>query len=112
MKDIFTDDGHSIGEFVTEVLSIKDEQSARNFVEEYLRWLQRHPHPEETHTPEQLMRANIGWCFGEGMEDRYQAMWIKVCGASHLIFGVNMPSTEEALKVGMELGRKIAQGHN
>lgn len=101
MAMIFDKDKFTTGEFINAVISVKSEPEAVKFVERYRQWLiDKYP------TPDEILRANIGWCFGEGMKDEYRTMWIKVCGASHPVFGQIMVTAEEALNAGKLLAQK------
>ena len=106
--------GHTIGEFIRAVMKVDNEADARSFYSGYLEYVRNaKPDPGDPPcklTPEQIVKSNIGWCFGEGMPDTKIAMWVKVCGASHPVFGACIPSQEEALDKGKELGKKIGRG--
>lgn len=56
-----------------------------------------------------IAKENIGYCFGNGMEEERKRMWVKACGAYHPVFGFATPSSQEALEVGMKEGRKRRQ---
>ena len=82
---------HTTGDFILVTMRIKEEATAREYFEGYVEWLRfwRETHPQDAgrFTVEQTAKANIGWCFGEGMEPEISAMWVRVCGASHPVFG-------------------------
>ena len=103
MNAIFEKDKHTIGEFVSAVLKIDNEKDAAEFAREYLQWLTERQGGFE---PYDVMRSNIGWCFGEGMRQERIEMWNRVCNASHPLFGTTKPSVEQALAMGLSLGAK------
>lgn len=97
---------YTIGEFVSAVFSITNESDALEFYKGYLLYQQSHPDRESSNfTDEQATKQNIGWCFGEGMDPEKIEMWIKVCGASHPVFGTTIPTTREAFEAGLQMGR-------
>ena len=104
MNAIFQTDKHTIGEFISAVCRIDNEADAKQFAVEYLEWLKLHA--DGKHKPEDVLRANIGWCFGEGMSQERIEMWRKVCNASHPFFGTTLPSMDQALAIGRGLGTK------
>lgn len=79
-------DKHTIGDFIRAVLDIDNKEDAERFIRGYMEWLKEQPDLDER-GPEFVMRSNIGWCFGEGMKPERIAMWNKVCGATHPVFG-------------------------
>lgn len=91
----------TIGDLIGAVLSIHNEQQAREFYEGYKSWLNGQPGLDNS--AEHVARANIGWCFGEGMSESDMAMWRKV-GASHPIFGSmeKAPTATEAFEAGVK----------
>src|SRR5689334_18543821 len=103
MNEIFKREHHTIGEFVSAVCRIDNEADACQFADEYLAWLTEHRAGFE---PINVMRSNIGWCFGEGMSQERIQMWSKVCEASHPFFGRSLPSTDEALQMGRNFARR------
>lgn len=96
--------GLTIGELISAVFSVKNKEDAKAFYKGYLEWLRGLPKLDGE--PEHIARRNIGWCFGEGMAPDKIKMWSEACEAVHPIFGISMPTPQEALKVGIEAGRK------
>ena len=93
----------TLGAVVDAVMGIHDEETARAFYEGYVAY---EAHIPSRHTPEELVRSNIGWCFGEGMEPQDKAMWIRVCGASHPVFGQADVTFKEAFARGIRMGKE------
>jgi hypothetical protein len=89
---------HTIGDFIGAVMVIDTPENARQFYEGYLTYLENQP--DRTMPPEAVARANIGWCFGEGLAQEKIEMWIHVCHAAHPMFGTTKPSTELPLLEG------------
>lgn len=102
---------HTIGELISAVFSIKTETDAKAFYEGYLEYLgnrwHEDDHTHDKHTPESVAQSNIGWCFGEGMDNKYIKMWSKVCNASHPVFGTALPTPEEAFAMGEKQGKAM-----
>lgn len=102
---------HTIGDFISAVLSIDNERDAQRFYDWYVGHISGEMAAglwEDQGTAEDAARSNLGWCFGEGMASERQAMWVRVCGASHPVFGTmaTPPTPEEWL----EAGRRLARG--
>lgn len=106
--NVFESEKMTVGEFVNAVCSIHDEELAKAFVERYTEYLNAHP-PENGARTEDLIKFNVGWCFGEGMAPEDKAMWNKICGALHPVFGLESPSFSEALVKGYEEGMKMRE---
>jgi hypothetical protein len=85
---------HTIGDLMSAIFAIQEPSEAKDFFESYLAW-QRHQPPDPRWTPEQVVRANIGWCFGEGMEQKYVEMWAQL-GGSHPVFGTAKLTPDKA----------------
>ncbi len=102
--DLFNKDSFTIGDFISAVMAIDNELDAEAFAADYESWSAKN-HPKNNAT--EVMRSNIGWCFGEGMDKERQKMWVKVCGASHPVFGQATPTAEEAFEAGRKLGESI-----
>lgn len=96
------------GDFITAVLAIRAADEARRFFLGYVTWLTKQERTERR-SPEEIARANIGWCFGEGMHPRRIAMWVRASGATHPIFGARIPTPKQAFQMGMQWGRKRRQ---
>ena len=96
------DGGHTIGALIGAVLQITTEADAQEFYHGYL--AHQRQFKIANHTPEQVVRMNIGWCFGEGMPPDQIAMWSRVCGASHPVFGTTLPTPEAAFAAGVAAG--------
>jgi hypothetical protein len=105
--DIFEKKSHAIGEFVGAVLAIDNEADAAAFAERYLEWLRERPNGK--YSPEQLLKDNIGWCFGEGMSSDRIAMWNKICGASHPVFVTQRPTVEQAIEAGFKMAEAMKE---
>jgi hypothetical protein len=106
MRSIFDKTSHTIGELVLTVLEIDNERDARAFAEAYGEWIAR-TYPKESW--QEVLRANIGWCFGEGMTQERVDMWVRVCGASHPIAGTKLDTTpDQAFAAGMEWAKRKA----
>lgn len=92
----------TIGDLISAIMAIDNEPDAYKFIKKYREWLQEQKTPDT----ESVIKANVGWCFGEGMKPETITMWVKVCGASHPIFGRTLPTTTQALQMGKKWGRK------
>lgn len=88
----------TIGDLASAVLAIDDPETARDFYRGYLSYLINLPDAVPDRNVADIAKANIGWCFGEGMTDERRAMWREACGATHPVFGamVTRPSPEDA----------------
>lgn len=98
---------HTIGEFIAAVLAIDNAKEAREFFDGHVAWIQRSIDAgtwTSTYSAEAAARANLGWCFGEGMAADRIRMWVEVCGASHPVFGSmsTPPSPKQALDAGIK----------
>lgn len=94
---------HTIGDFVRTVLAIDNEQDAKSFYDWQVQWVQGQIDNgtwKSDTTAEQAAKMNIGWCYGEGMSPDRVQMWVKVCDASHPIFGITTPTAEQAFEAG------------
>ena len=104
---------HTIGDLVGAILSIHDEEDATHFYRGYRAWMDAHWNEDgflasdNTNTPDQIVKSNIGWCYGEGMPQADREMWIRVSGASHPVFGQSMPSPTDAFATGQAEGKRI-----
>jgi len=107
MNALFEKPSHTIAEFITTVCRITDDADAKQFAADYVEWLSKRKKPG--HLPEEIMRANIGFCFGEGMPSEQILMWRKVCNASHPWFGTIVPTGEQALAMGKALGKALGK---
>jgi len=100
---------HTIGDLISAVMAIDNKTDAALFYRGYVEWLKNPPpgvEKNEIDNPEQVAKSNIGWCFGEGMDDKMIEMWNKVTGASHPVFGSMTPTPEEAFQAGMKMGEE------
>jgi hypothetical protein len=95
---------HTIGDFIRAVLAVEDEADARRFFDGYVAWLEAQP--DRALPALDVARANVGWCFGEGMSPERVAMWHRLTGSAHPMFGTSMPTPEQAFAAGMKAGRK------
>jgi hypothetical protein len=103
MNPIFEKEVHTIGDFIRAVLSIGNKEEAAEFYQDLLQYISRQK--ELSDTPENIAKANIGWCFGEGMSEDRRAIWREVCGAAHPIFG-SMKNMEVSPEEAFEAGRR------
>ena len=107
MSDYGLSERYTIEDFVCAVLAIDNEDDAAKFYAGHVAHIQRTIDKGEwnsSSTAEEGAKSNIGWCFGEGMSDERRAMWVKVCGASHPVFGTKVPTAGEAFKMGETMG--------
>jgi len=95
----------NLGHLMASILEIHTAEEAKEFREGYIGWTAAMT--GSTDPPEHVVDMNIGWCFGEGMPEKYRAMWRKL-GASHPVFGdmKTDPTPEEALSAGFNLGKE------
>lgn len=95
---------HSIGAFVSAVMEIDNPEDAAEFYAGSLSYYAAGGADD----PASVAKANIGWCFGEGMASERIAMWQEVCGAQHPIFAYpatgEHPTPVEAFEAGMRYG--------
>ena len=109
---------HTIGALTSAILSIDDPAQATAFHEGYLEWqraLLLAAHPSDGgrfEAPEEIVRFNIGWCFGEGMDPQRVEMWVAVCDARHPVFGVTKPTADEAFEAGIRMGEAMLHGES
>lgn len=92
---------HTIGDFVRATMGVDNIEEARLFHEGYVEYLVAVGCADPTATA----RANIGWCFGEGMTGERIAMWRATCDAAHPICGTAIPTPEMAFVMGQQVGR-------
>lgn len=95
-------DGHTIGQFINAVFQISNEHDAARFYRGHVEWL--NGREDLNQSPETVAKANIGWCYGEGMAAERQEMWSRTTGAAHPVFGRSIPTPEEAFEIGRGLG--------
>lgn len=81
---------HTIGDLIRAVLAIDDAGRMRDFHAGYVAWLAGQAGCAD---PAAVARANIGWCFGEGMAPARIALWSAVCAAEHPVFGAAPPAS-------------------
>lgn len=101
------EDKHTIGELVNTVLKIDNATDAKSFYDWSVDWVQRQIDAgtwKSDYNAVNATRANIGWCYGEGMSKDRIAMWVEACNASHPVFGQVLPSPQEAIDSGKRLG--------
>lgn len=100
----------TISDFIEQVLAVESIEKARRFLDETVSDLRARGSTD----PEADARANIGWCFGEGMRDERRAMWREHFGIVHPWLGpmVERPSPEEILRIGMEMGERQQREHD
>ena len=97
--------GHTIGDFVRATMKIEDEETSKAFYEGCVEFYMDLGN-SETYA-EEVARSNIGWCFGEGMKPELIALWSKICGAAHPVFGTMTPTSEEAFQAGKDLAENL-----
>ncbi len=108
-KDLILPVGeHTIGEFINAVLRVETEAQAKEFYAGYLAY-QSGYHPGDPKEDERVARSNIGWCFGEGMAPDRVAMWSRIVGASHPVFGSMIPSPSQAFSLGKKHAKREAR---
>jgi hypothetical protein len=101
------DKPRTIGDFVCEVMAIDNEVTAQKFFEAEVALINAQILAgtwKSRCSAEEGARANIGFCFGEGMASERVQMWIKVCDACHPWFGQAVPSGETAFRLGFAAG--------
>ncbi len=95
----------TMGALVSAIMEIDDEAEAKLFYDGYVVYQTNYPGTTLGDYPaEKVVKSNIGWCFGEGMKPELRDMWVRLCGASHPVFGTTVPSPQEALEAGIRLG--------
>ena len=108
-------DDFSTGALISAVMSIGDAEQATAFYEGYVEWTRDYQaaHPEVSQSPvTEVVRSNIGWCFGEGMDPQRVEMWVTVCDARHPFFGVTKPTADEAFEAGVAAGEAMLHGES
>jgi hypothetical protein len=87
-------------------MAIDNEADALRFYDGCVAHLEAQPDRKDP--ADCVAKANIGWCFGEGMDSDRVAMWRKVCGASHPVFGPMTTKVlpEEAFAAGQQAAQK------
>jgi hypothetical protein len=96
-----------IGDFVGAVMAIETPENAKAFYEGLVLHVQAKIDAgvwESACNAEEAARADIGWCFGEGMSPERIAMWSAVCAATHPVFGTSLPTPAEAYAAGLVQG--------
>ena len=84
----------TIGDLVYAILAIDNEQDMSVFFADHVAEIKRQIQAGTWESDLDAIggaRANIGWCYGEGMKLERIAMWKRVTGASHPIFGDTLP---------------------
>ena len=99
--------GHTMGHVMDAVFRIRNPEDAARFYRGYVEYLKTKVDLDPGGSAEQIAKSNIGFCFGEGMPSKLIAMWIKVCGATHPVFGTTLPTPEEAFRLGQKMGEKM-----
>ena len=92
----------TIGALVGAARKVHDDKEALAFWQGYLRWM-RNAYPDSDAAS--VCRSNIGWCFGEGMPTQDKDMWVRVCNASHPVFGQASVTPEQAFAAGIAQGK-------
>ena len=108
-------DDFGTGALISAVMSIGNAAQARAFYEGYVEWTLAYQvaHSATKHLPvTEVVRSNIGWCFGEGMDPQRVEMWVTVCGARHPFFGVTKPTVDEAFEAGVAAGEAMLHGES
>lgn len=93
----------TIGALIDATMSIRDPEDAAAFYVGMVEYLNEQP-DLDPRGAEYVAKANIGWCFGEGMYPELKAMWNDVTGATHPVFDMSSPSATEAFAAGMKHG--------
>jgi hypothetical protein len=96
----------TIENLISAVFSVDTQEEASTFYEGYLVWLLKQADVSDIEHTRSVAKANIGWCFGEGMSQEKRELWRSV-GASHPVFGSMQtdPSPKEALDAGRRAAR-------
>lgn len=92
------------GSIIKIICDIKDPLDMGLFFDRYVALLK---HQGNTANAEGMAKANIGWCFGYGMDEQRMKLWNSITGATHPVFGVTKPTPEEAMQAGMKLGEQL-----
>ena len=94
---------HTIGALIQSIMEIDTEEDAKEFRDGYTDYLAIKLPDEDSRT---IARSNIGWGFGEGMASERVAMWVKVCEASHPVFGQVKPTQAAAFQAGIDAAKE------
>jgi len=93
---------HTKADFIGALMAIDDSTEALHFYLGYVDWLtETYPGHDAVATA----RANISWCFGEGLRSDAQTMWRVVCDAKHPVFGDTLDSTTDAFQAGVRFAQ-------
>lgn len=93
--------------FFDAVLSIQNSEQAVKFFRGCVQFfLRKNPHLGVARI-EQIVRSDIGYCFGEGMPPAMRKMWHSTTGAVHPYFGTSDPDPLTAFVLGLKLGETI-----
>jgi hypothetical protein len=79
-------DCHTVGDLMSAILSIDNDDDARRFFEGAvadIQWQIDHGLWQGHNDAITSAQSNIGWCYGEGMPPERVAMWRRVTGAVH-----------------------------
>lgn len=96
---------HTLGDFIRAVLAVDTPEHAKAFYAGCVAFIQDEINAgtwRSRHSAEDAARANIGWCFGEGMAPEKIAMWTATCQAAHPIFGGAVPTSAEAMATAVD----------
>jgi len=94
--------------FYQRVLRVHNAEDARRFFQGEVDWLRKNcPKVED---PEDMVRSNIGWVFGEGMKLEDRRMWRDTCGAEHPGFGPEYAEREFTADECLQAGMRLAKG--
>lgn len=97
-------DRFTIGDLIRAILVIDNPTDAKAFYVSYVEELNKRDDLKDP--AEAIARANIGWCFGEGMARERIAMWVETTSSAHPVFGtmVEPLTPEDAFEAGRRMG--------
>jgi len=105
------DSDTTFGDILHAVHNIASASEARQFLEDYSAFLESKGCGSKEKCSS-IARANIGWCFGEGLSQERIDFWNEAVGAEHPYFGTKKPTMEEAFEMGVAAGRKAKEEHD
>ena len=102
------EDGYTIGQLISAIMRMKTALEIKEFGVGYRAHLEA-LHTSESAAPvDEILKQNIGWCFGEGMAPEIVRMWQEGVGAFHP-FGLDVKTPDEALEAGMKYGAEMRE---
>ena len=101
-------DGHTVGQLISAIMRMKTALEIKEFGDGYRAYLEALPIEKRAAPVDELLKQNIGWCFGEGMAPEIVRMWQEGLGAFHP-FDLAGKTQDEVLEAGMKYGAEMRE---